>query len=69
MKIGITNVDGTFFTTLDINTIEELIALMNEYGHALIVDENCFYGEDYEYIPEDFRNCEYAIEVYDNYRE
>lgn len=69
MKIGITNVSETFFATLDINTIEEVIALQKEYDHPLIIDENIFYGVDYEYIPEDFRNCEYVIEVYDGYRE
>lgn len=70
MKIGITNVRGTFYATLDINTIEEIIALQNEYGHALIIDENCLYGEEgIELVPEDFCNCEYAIEVYDDYIE
>ena len=32
MKIGITNTNGTFYATLDINTIEEVISLQNEYG-------------------------------------
>lgn len=69
MKIGITNTNGTFYATLDINTIEEVISLQNEYGHPLIIQPNFSYDEDWEDIPEDYRNCEYEIEVYGDYRE
>jgi len=68
MKIGLTNVDGDFYKVIDVSTIKQLIELMKKYKNPIILEKNPFYGENYD-IPLEYSNCEYTIEVYDNYRE
>lgn len=69
MKLGLTNVDGDFYKIVEINTIEQLIKLMQEYNEPLIIYENPFYASIFNDAPSDYRKCKYAIEVYDDYRE
>lgn len=69
MKLGLTNVDGDFYKVIEVNTIEQLIKLMKKYKHSIVLEKNLFYGDDYNEIPQEYRECEYTLEVYDNYRE
>lgn len=69
MKLGLTNVDENFYKTIEINTIEELIKLITQYKHSIILEKNFWYDSDYDEIPQEYKQCEYALEIYDNYRE
>ncbi len=70
MKLGLTNVYGRFNEVVEVSTIEQLIELMKKYKHPIILEENPFYRKDYwREIPREYRDCEYTIEVYDDYRE
>lgn len=70
MKLGLTNVDGDFYKVVDVDKIEQLIELMKKYKHSIILEKNPFHNDDYcNEIPREYRDCEYTIEVYDDYRE
>lgn len=70
MKLGLTNVDRDFNKVVEINTIEDLITLMKKYDEPIILDKNWCYGDKYCIdIPKEYIECEYCLEVYDDYRE
>ena len=70
MKLGITNVDGDFYKVVKVNKIEDLIHIVEKYDHPIILDKNMFYKDTYvDNIPQAFKDCEYSVEIYDNYRE
>lgn len=68
MKLGLTNVGGDFYKVVEINTIEQLIKLMEKYDQPIILDNNYTYNTDYD-LPQEYKSCKYSLEIYDNYRE
>ena len=71
MKLGLTNVDGDFYKVVEVNTIEQLIVLMEKYKNPIILEYNYLYNTDYldEDVPQKYKDCRYTFEVYDDYRE
>lgn len=69
MKLGLTNVAEDFYKVVNVSTIEQLIKLTGKYDNPIIFEKNPYYNTDYDEIPRKYRNCEYALEIYDNYRE
>ena len=69
MKFALYNVKGTIQKIIDIDTIEQLIKLKEEYDNELIITDNFFYNTHYTHISEEYKSCKYAIEIYDDYRE
>lgn len=72
MKFGLTNVDGDFHEVVEINTIKELIKLQKKYDEYLILRPNLDF--EYEQVANDgmlqeYAECEFVLEVYDDYRE
>ena len=69
MKLGLTNVNGNFYKIIEINTIKDLIKLMKEYDNPIILEENWTYNQMDCDVPKEYLECEYCLEIYDDYRE
>ena len=71
MKLGLTNVGGDFYKVVEVNTIEQLIVLMEKHKNPIILEYNYLYNTDYsdEDVPQEYKDCRYTLEVYDDYRE
>ena len=68
MKLGLTNVACDFYKVVEVNTIEQLIELMEKYDNPIILGYNYDYDTD-EDFPQEYKNCKYCLEIYDDYRE
>lgn len=58
-------------TVIEVATLDELLKLINEYGHKLILNNRNYPLLDYQYNPmvDPLPDVHYTLEVYDDYRE